>query len=66
MNISKDEMRFKDGCDETRIIQLSIFKIFFVLQGVPKKTKTIEINIQGESKKSDAFCYSNLPRVTCC
>jgi hypothetical protein len=32
MNISKDEMRFKDGCDETRIIQLSIFKIFFVLQ----------------------------------
>ena len=22
--------------------------------------------IQGESKKSDAFCYSNLPRVTCC
>ena len=22
--------------------------------------------VQGESKKSDAFCYSNLPRVTCC
>ena len=25
-----------------------------------------DFNIQGESKKSDAFCYSNLPRVTCC
>jgi hypothetical protein len=43
MNISKDEMRFKDGCDETRIIQLSIFKIFFVLEGVPKKPKALKL-----------------------